>query len=128
MRNQISDFKLDGKVAIIFGGGRGIGRAISLVLADAGANISVVGRTAKYIGETADLVRQCGSEALAISADVTHEEQVQEAAEETISHFGKIDILCSSAGIQIENPVVVIPGVKMPGWDGGEKNWDNYNH
>lgn len=119
------DFRVDGKIAIVTGGGRGIGRAISLTLAEAGADIAVVGRTAKYIEETTEEVRKLGRRALAIpNIDVTQEDQVNRAVEQTITQFGRIDILCNNAGIVILNPVVVVPGVRLPGWEGKEDSWD----
>lgn len=119
------DFRVDGKIAIVTGGGRGIGRAISLTLAEAGADIAVVGRTAKYVEETTGEVRKLGRRALAIpNTDVTQEDQVNRAVEQTITQFGRIDILCNNAGIVILNPVAVVPGVRLPGWEGKEDSWD----
>lgn len=119
------DFRVDGKIAIVTGGGRGIGRAISLTLAEAGADIAVVGRTAKYVEETTEEVRKLGRRALAIpNTDVTQEDQVNRAVEQTITQFGRIDILCNNAGIVILNPVAVVPGVRLPGWEGKEDSWD----
>ena len=119
------DFRVDGKIAIVTGGGRGIGRAISLTLAEAGADIAVVGRTAKYVEETTEEIRKLGRRALAIpNIDVTQEDQVNRAVEQTITQFGRIDILCNNAGIVILNPVAVVPGVRLPGWEGKEDSWD----
>lgn len=90
--------KLEGEIAIVTGAGRGIGKAIALNLAEAGADITVVARTAKEIEQTAAEIRQLGHKALAIPTDVTKEDQVKEMVEQTLSQFGKIDILVNNAG------------------------------
>lgn len=109
------DFSVEGNVAIVTGGGRGIGKAIALTLAEAGADISVVARTAKRIEQTAEEIRQLDRKALPISIDVTKGDQVKEAVEQTLSQWGKIDILVNSAGIGSPmKPVALMP--KLPGW------------
>jgi len=118
------EFSIEGKVAIVTGAGRGIGKAIALVLAEGGANVVVVARTAKQIEQTAEEIRKLGRKALAIPTDVAREDQVKAVVEQTISQFGKIDILVNNAGIgPPEKPVVFIPGAKFPGWELTD-NWD----
>lgn len=119
------DFSVEGKVAIVTGAGRGIGKAIALTLAEAGADIVAVARTAKQIEQTAEEIRKLGRKALAIPTDVTKEDQVKRAVEQTISQFGKIDILVNDAGIGSPmKPVAFIPGAKFLGWELAEDNWD----
>lgn len=121
----LKDFSVEGKVAIVTGAGRGIGKSIALTLAEAGVDISVVARTAKQIEQTAEEIRQLGKKALAIPTDVTKEDQVKRAVEQTVSQFGKIDILVNDAGIGSPmKPITFIPGIKFPGWELAEDNWD----
>ena len=118
------EFSVNGKVAIVTGAGRGIGKAIALVLAEDGADIVVVARTTKQIEQTAEEIRKLGQKALAIPTDVTREDQVKRAVEQTISQFGKIDILCNNAGMDIKKPVAFIPGAKFPDWETAGDTWD----
>ena len=119
------DFSVEGKVAIVTGAGRGIGKAIALTLAEAGADVTVVARTAKQIEQTAEEIHELGRKALAITTDVTKEDQVKRAVEQTISQFGKIDILVNNAGIDSPmKPVASIPGIKFLGWELAEDNYD----
>ena len=118
------EFSVENKVAIVTGGGRGIGKAIALVLAEAGADITVVARTREQVEQTAREVRQLGRKALAIPMDVTNEDQVKEAIKETLSQLGKIDILVNNAGVDSPmKPVAYIPGIKPPGWELTDGNW-----
>ncbi len=118
------EFTVTGKIAIVTGAGRGIGKAIALLLAEGGANVVVVARTAKQIEQTMEEISRLGQKALAIPMDVTREEQVKAVVEQTISQFGKIDILVNNAGTgPPEKPVVFIPGAKFPGWELTD-NWD----
>lgn len=92
------------KVALVTGGGRGIGRGIALGFAREGAEIVVVSRTFREVEETATEVRRLSRRALALTADVRVPEEVQRATEETLREFGRIDILVNSAGIPMISP------------------------
>ena len=114
------EYLVDGKVAIVTGSGRGIGKAIALTLAEAGADITLVARTKEQIDKTAEEIHKLGRKALAIPTDVSKEDQVKRAVEQTISEFGKIDILCNNAGMFMGKPVCLIPGGKLSGMAGSE--------
>jgi NAD(P)-dependent dehydrogenase (short-subunit alcohol dehydrogenase family) len=92
-------FNLDGKVAIVTGGGTGLGKAICNALASAGANVVVSARRQGPINETAAQVRKWGRKAVAISADVTNAKQVDAMVKKTMAEFGRLDILVNNAGI-----------------------------
>jgi len=113
----IEEFGVKGSVAIVTGAGRGIGKAIALALAEAGADVAVVARTKEQIEQTAEEVRSLGHKALAIPTDVSQEDQVKRAVEQIISEFGKIDILCNNAGTIVVKPVTSIPQEKMSEWN-----------
>jgi gluconate 5-dehydrogenase len=99
-------------VAIVTGGGRGIGKSIALTLAEAGADVVVTARTLKLLEETADEIRKLGTRALAVRADLTSERDVEAQVDKTISEFAKIDILVNNAGAIQSRPLVEIPGFK----------------
>ena len=110
---------LTDKVAIVTGGSRGIGRAISIALADSGAKVVVASRTetevapnadyAEYasgtIHQTVGVIRDKGGTALALKCDVSEDTDIRALVESTIESFGRIDILVSNAGIDCESPV-----------------------
>ena len=107
------EFSLGGKVAIVTGAGRGIGKAISLALAEAGADIVAVARTKEEIEETCREVKAMGRQSLAIPTDVTKADQVDRMVEETISHFKKIDILVNNAGTILHKDIVSLDGTRL---------------
>jgi len=99
-------FKLDGQVALIIGGNRGLGLAMAKALAEAGANISIAARSSKENGEAEKEIRGLYSgNCMSTVCDVTDEESVKEAVRLTAERFGKIDILINSAGINIRGTI-----------------------
>ncbi|MGZ3352795.1 MAG: SDR family NAD(P)-dependent oxidoreductase, partial [Xanthobacteraceae bacterium] len=97
-------FDLSGKVAIVTGGNGGIGLGMAQGLADAGADIAVVGRNeTKSIAAVAELEAR-GIRAISVTADVTDQDAVAAMAERTVRELGRIDILVNNAGINIRKP------------------------
>jgi len=91
--------KLKGKIALITGGGTGIGRAIALAFAGEGASVAVnYSRSEKDALSTADDIRDLGMSSIAVKADVSQDSQVREMVDKVVSEFGRLDILVSSAG------------------------------
>ena len=106
--------KLENRVAIITGGGRGIGRATALAFAAEGADIVLAARTDSEISAVAEEVRALGRRVLAIPTDVQHKAAVDTMAAQTLETFGKVDILVNNAGVAIHNP---IPKIREEDWD-----------
>ena len=90
--------KLEGEAAIVAGGGQGIGEGIVKCLAEEGANVAVVDINGDNANKVADEVKAMGRKALAISADLTNDDEVTRAVKETVDFFGKIDILVNCVG------------------------------
>ncbi|MBT2691412.1 3-oxoacyl-[acyl-carrier-protein] reductase [Bacillus sp. ISL-55] len=107
--------RLEGKVALVTGASRGIGREIALELAREGASVAVnyAGSEAKAL-EVVDEIKAMGRDAFAIQADVSNSESVTDMAKETIERFGKIDILVNNAGITKDN---LLMRMKESEWD-----------
>jgi 3-oxoacyl-[acyl-carrier protein] reductase len=91
--------RFDGKVAIVTGAGRGMGRAVALLLAKEGASVAVNDINAPSATAVAEEARQHGADAIDIPGDASNAEDVSRAVEETVSRFGRIDILVNNAGI-----------------------------
>jgi NAD(P)-dependent dehydrogenase (short-subunit alcohol dehydrogenase family) len=91
--------KLENRVALITGAGRGIGRAIAGAFASEGAKLALAARTRAELDETARMVQNAGAETLVVLADVTDESDVKSMVEQTLARFQTIDILVNSAGI-----------------------------
>ncbi len=107
---------LDGKVAIITGGGTGLGKAMALALAKEGADIVVAARRVELIEQTAKEVSALGRRGLAIPTDVTDSQQVNRLVEQTLSRMGRIDILINNAGGGEG-------GGRKPLWDITDEEW-----
>jgi 3-oxoacyl-[acyl-carrier protein] reductase len=98
---------LEGKVALVTGGSRGIGRAIAVALAREGAKVAFSGRSRDHLEETLALLREPSmDESLGCIADVTKPEDVREMVETTVAQLGPIDILVNNAGIARFAPVL----------------------
>lgn len=106
---------LSGKVAIVSGGSRGIGRAICLALAEAGAEVALL-----YAGnhqaaeEVVAKIKEQGKEALAIQADISQADRVDAAVKQVMAQYGRIDILVNNAGITRDN---LLLRMKEEDWD-----------
>lgn len=92
-------FELTNKIALITGGGRGLGRAIALAYADAGADVAIASRSLDQLDEVAQAIRAKNRRALAIETDVTESESVAGMVDAVRKEFGRIDILVNSAGV-----------------------------
>ncbi len=91
-------FKLDGEVAVVTGAGKGIGRAIAIGLAEAGANIALAARTADDLDDVAKTIEALGRKAIAVPTDVTSMDALEYLAEQTTENLGKLSIWVSNAG------------------------------
>ncbi len=89
---------LRGKVCIITGGGSGIGRGAALLMAEQGAKIALVGRTASKVKAVRDEIKAHGGEALAFGLDVADYDGVRQMTQQTLDAFGRIDVLVNNAG------------------------------
>jgi 3-hydroxybutyrate dehydrogenase len=99
--------KLFDKVAVITGGGRGIGREIAFAFAREGASIAVLARTAEQVREVAcEIESECDTKAMHALCDVSQRESVEQAFASVIEHFGRIDILVNNAGIAESAPLL----------------------
>lgn len=106
--------RLRGKVAIVTGGGTGIGRGITLMFAKEGARVVICGRRKEPLDETASEITKAGGEAFALVCDVSGLGQVKKLTDETISRFGKIDILVNNAGVYLPHDAL---GVSDEEWN-----------
>ena len=98
MSNILERFRIDGKIAIVTGSGRGIGAATAIALADAGADVVVTARTVDQLEHTAEQIRKRGRRALVVACDVLDTRQRQALIDQTIEHFGRLDILVNNVG------------------------------
>lgn len=97
--------RLKDKVAIVTGGGQGIGRGISLMFAREGAKVTIAQRTAEKLEQTRKDIEELGGEVLAIPTDVGKEDQVEHMIQATRERFGGLDILVNNAGVGLRAPV-----------------------
>lgn len=107
MNNVFDQFRLDGRVALITGGAGGLGIVFAHALAQAGADIALLGRRIEPLQALANEVAEAtGRRTFAVSADVTDLESMQAAAQSVRSELGRIDILINNAGVNIRKPTV----------------------
>ena len=95
----MKEFSLEGKKALITGGGRGIGRAIALTMSEAGADVAVTARTVSQVESVAAEINSMGKRSIALPADVSDPVSVREMVDRVNAEFGEIDILINNAGI-----------------------------
>ncbi|MDH7499608.1 MAG: glucose 1-dehydrogenase [candidate division NC10 bacterium] len=107
-------FSLKGEVAIVTGGGSGLGQAIAWGLADAGAQVAVVDISLESAQQTARAIEEMSGHSMALGVDVTQSPEVRSMAEQVGRSWGKIDILVNSAGTVVRSPALDYP---EEGWD-----------
>lgn len=99
-------FRLDGKVALVTGGSRGLGRVIAEALASAGASVALTARNSDLVQSTAVGIQEStGARSLGIVADVTQDAEIKNAVAQVLDTFGRLDILVNNAGINIRGPI-----------------------
>jgi NAD(P)-dependent dehydrogenase (short-subunit alcohol dehydrogenase family) len=92
-------FDLEGQVAIVTGGGRGIGRGIAQAIAGANGVVAVVARSEDQLYETVELITRCGGQAIAVTADITEPKEVEYMTRQVEQQLGPVDILINNAGV-----------------------------
>lgn len=96
---MLKEFSLSGSTALVTGGGRGIGRAIALTLAEAGADVAISARTLSQVEQVAEEIQALNRRSLALQVDVTDPLSVDQMVAHTTNQLGRIDILVNNAGI-----------------------------
>src|SRR5690242_10077978 len=97
----MANHSLKGRVALITGASRGLGKAMALALGEAGASLALVARDVAALKGTAELARKSGAEAEVFQTDVNDEQQVRQLERDVAGRFGHVDILINNAGINI---------------------------
>jgi NAD(P)-dependent dehydrogenase (short-subunit alcohol dehydrogenase family) len=90
---------LAGKVALITGGGSGIGKAAAVLLAKEGAKVAALGRTEDELKKTVSQIQDAGGEAMPLTADISQPDQMQQAVQQVVNQWGRLDIVFANAGI-----------------------------
>lgn len=101
---QMPGFRLDGRVALVTGGSRGLGLGMALALANSGADVAIAARTAVESEYAGELISKTGVEAISIVADLSQHEAVEKLVPKVVEHFGRLDILVNAAGVNIRQP------------------------
>jgi len=110
-----SKLELNGKVAVVVGGTSGIGRAIALGFAEAGADVVPTSRRAEQVEAAAREIEELGQRSLRVTSDVANRESLEHVLSETLGAFGKVDVLVNSAGTTKRAPTITFL----------EEDWNN---
>ena len=108
-------FDLTGRIAVVTGGGTGLGEAAAKALADAGASLVLCGRNREALERVASEINSAGGRALPVAADVTVRDDVENMAGEALKAYDRVDILVNNAGINIVKPFLKLT----------EEEWDS---
>ena len=107
--------QLEGKIAVVTGGGKGIGQAIALTFAGEGADVVIAARTEADLKKTAAQIEKTGRKCLAIVTDLAVPEQVRAMVDRTLEKLGRVDVLVNNAGIG--GPVASVADMNLEGWN-----------
>jgi len=99
-------FRLDDRVAVVTGAGRGLGAAMALAFAEAGADVVIAARTQSQLDEVADQIRALGRRAHVVVADLAHPDETAKLAAEAIDAFGKLDVVVNNVGGTMPAPLL----------------------
>ena len=116
--------KLEGKIAIVTGAGKGIGRDAALAIAAEGATVVAVARTQSDLDQTVNMIKENGGNAISLSHDLTIEEEVKSMADTVLEKYGRIDILVNNAGGYPKEIYKNIKHQAIKLWDWTEEQWD----
>jgi NAD(P)-dependent dehydrogenase (short-subunit alcohol dehydrogenase family) len=101
-------FSLEGKAAFVTGGGSGLGQAIAVGLASAGALIAVSGRDSRKLDQTVRMITKAGGQAVAVPMDILDTDSVNDAVSRAVEEYGRIDILVNSAGVHLKKETLEV--------------------
>ena len=116
--------KLEGKIAIVTGAGKGIGREAALAIAAEGATVVRVARTQANLDETVQMIEEKGGKATSLSRDLTDAAQVQSMVDAIVEQFGRIDILINNAGGYPSEIYDKVGHQAIKIWEWSEEQWD----
>jgi 7-alpha-hydroxysteroid dehydrogenase len=110
-------FRLDGKVAVVTGGGRGIGRGIALAMAECGADVCVVARRQEDVDAVAAEIAALGRRSLAVSADVMDFTAMPKVLDRVVGELGRLDIMVNNAGGNLDRKTYALPDIPLEKFD-----------
>lgn len=99
---------LEGKIALVTGASRGLGKWISLGLALAGADVALAARSSEGLEQTAKEIEEMGTKAFPVKTDLTDISSISEMVQKTLAHFGRIDCLVNNAGVNVHKPLLEV--------------------
>ena len=117
----LPEFDIEGTQALVVGAGRGIGRWIALLLAEAGADVAVVSLSSGGVDRVVSEIREMGRKAVGVTADATKGKDMDRVAQQVLPQFPNLDVLVNCVGDSIRKPVVPLPGGNAQGMS--EADW-----
>ena len=110
-------FRLDGKVAVVTGGGRGIGRGIAIAMAECGADVVVIARRQEDVDAVAKEIKALGRRSLGLSADVMDWDAIPAALDRVVDELGGLDIMVNNAGGNLDRQMYALPDISLDKFD-----------